>query len=485
MIDPDRIREFVEWTWDEAALPVLMEYTTIPALSPAFDPDWQQTGALHDAARLLYEWAINRPIETIRARVVEADGRTPMLVVAAGGQGPCVLLYGHLDKQPPLGDWSDGLDPFKPVRHDDRLYGRGTADDGYALFAALIAMEAAQAANATDSHTSGSALLPHCIVIIEASEESGSPDLAAHLNDLQLPTPDLVICLDSGCVSYDRLWITTSLRGLIEATLRVEVLTHGVHSGAAGGIVPSSFRISRQLLSRIEDEKTGGILLPDMGEPVSSTSAESISKGQEFLDDAAIGSGSFPAVTGLRLAGRDSVERRHLEAHSAALEITGGEGIPPIAQAGNVLRPFTELKLSMRLPPVADAEAAATALRRILTEDPPDGARISVNIREFADGWLAPPLSPPLARTVEEASLAYFGNAPGSLGLGGSIPFVPTLQRRFPETQFLATGVLGPGSNAHGPDEYLSVRTAKSVTACVAHLLATMANGSSVRSNED
>ncbi len=142
--------------------------------------------------------------------------------------------------------WRDGLGPWLPVREGDRLYGRGGADDGYAAFASLGAIEAVHAAGGAHAR---------CIVLIEASEESGSPDLPAHIEALadRLGTPSLVVCLDSGCLDYERLWVTTSLRGLAGGKLKVEILGNGVHSGDASGVVPDTFRIVRHLLDRVED----------------------------------------------------------------------------------------------------------------------------------------------------------------------------------------------------------------------------------------
>lgn len=457
MVEHGELRDFVEWTWDEAALPVLMDYTTIPSLSPAFDAQWEDRGALAQAAALLHEWAANRPISGITTRLIEQPGRTPLLVAEAGESGPLVLLYGHLDKQPPMGTWSPGLHPFKPVRRGNRLYGRGTADDGYALFAALTAMEAAQTL----------ASLPRCMVLIEASEESGSPDLAAHLEDLELEEPELIVCLDSGCLTYDRLWTTSSLRGNVVATVRIDVLTQGVHSGMAAGVVPDSFRILRRLLSRIEDPESGQILLASASGHRSPDALATAIPSDVDLS----GPTTLPIVPGLHLAGDTPAERLALEAWSAALTVTGIDGVPSVPDGGNVLRPFTAAKISLRLPPLANAAAVAQELHQVLTQDPPEGAAVDVVLEEPAQGWLAPTLQPWVADALRAASEAAFGRPPGAYGMGGSIPFLPTLQHRFPEAQFVATGVLGPGSNAHGPDEFLHLPTAKALTACVARLL--------------
>jgi acetylornithine deacetylase/succinyl-diaminopimelate desuccinylase-like protein len=360
-----------------------------------------------------------------------------------------------MDKQPPLGDWRPGLSPFEPVREGDLLYGRGTADDGYALFAAVTALLAADGGRG------------RVVILIEASEESGSPDLSAYVEHLgdRIGTPSLVICLDSGCLSYDRLWLTSSLRGNLVASVRVDVLTEGVHSGVGGGVVPSSFRILRRILSRLEDEATGEILLPELlGNGVPDELRASLtSAAQEFADDA------LPTVDGLHLFGDSAADRLIARAWSAALEVTGMDGVPAVRDGGNVLRPFTTAKISVRLPPDVDAQRAADALISAITTD--EGAHITIDLDGAADGWLAPPLDAGNWATLDRISQASFGQPVGFHGEGGTIPFLADLKRSFPRTQFVATGVLGPHSNAHGPNEFLHIPMAKAVTHAVAELL--------------
>jgi acetylornithine deacetylase/succinyl-diaminopimelate desuccinylase-like protein len=459
-VDP----ELIDRRFEEDALPALCEYTRIPCLSPAFDPDWAEGGHLVRAAELLADWCAGRPVPGVAAEVRELPGRTPVVVVEAGGDAPgTVLVYGHLDKQPPQGTWQAGLGPYEPVRRGDRLYGRGTADDGYSAFAALVALEAVAAAGAP---------LPRVVVLIEASEESGSPDLAAHLEALapRLGRPDLVIGLDSGCLSYDRLWSTSSLRGNLVVTVRVDVLAEGVHSGLAGGVVPSSFRVLRQLLSRVEDERTGEILLPELCASVPERSRAELAAVAAELPGVA--TGDLPTVPGLELAGSGDVERLVARAWSPALALTGMDGVPAVPDAGNVLRPFTTAKLSVRLPPTVDADRAAAAVVRALTTDPPQGASVTVEVESAGAGWVAPEPAPWVAEAMARASLERFGRPPSPYGEGGTIPFLATLEHHFPGIQLVATGVLGPLSNAHGPNEFLHLPMAKAVTAAVAELVA-------------
>jgi acetylornithine deacetylase/succinyl-diaminopimelate desuccinylase-like protein len=454
------------------ALPHLSEYVTIPCLSPAFDQDWQKTGAIDNAVSSLRNWAQARRIEGLVTSLSTLPGRTPCLLVEVpsflGGLGS-TLLYGHLDKQPPLGTWSEGLSPFEPVRRGDLLFGRGAADDGYSLFSALLAIEALQATK-----------VPHgrCVILIEASEESGSPDLTAHLDALTetLGAVDLVVCLDSGALDYERLWVTTSLRGNLVVTVTVSVLTQGVHSGEASGVVPSSFRILRQLLDRIEDSETGEILLPEFIAPIPEHHLAAAATLSRALSDPL--SHHFPTTTGLELMGRDGAERLIRQSWSAALSVTGMEGLPAPADAGNVLRPSTTAKLSLRIPPSVDADAAQRALVAALSSSPPSGATIDVSVEPAAPGWVAPEPARWLIDALNAASTEAFGREPGFLGEGGSIPFLAELGHRFPNAQFVVTGVLGPGSNAHGPDESLHLPAALGVTTSIALVLAALSKES-------
>jgi acetylornithine deacetylase/succinyl-diaminopimelate desuccinylase-like protein len=388
---------------------------------------------------------------------VEVDGTAP----------GTTLLYGHLDKQPPMHGWNEGLGPWTPVLRDGRLYGRGGADDGYAAFASITAIRALQAQGVKH---------PRCVVIIEACEESGSGDLPAYIEALadRIGAPDLVVCLDSGCGNYEQMWVTTSLRGLIGGDLRVSTLSEGVHSGAAGGIVPSTFRIARLLLDRIEDSRTGEILLRELHADIPASVRSEAQAAAEVLGPALVR--SYPLLPGVRLPDSDAAERLLDLTWRPALEVIGAAGLPPIDNAGNVLRPTTVLKLSIRVPPGVDAPKAAERVKQVLEADPPHGASVSFDLHEAATGWSAPPLAAWLQSSLQRASSDAFGRDARSRGEGGTIPFMAMLGKRFPRAQFVITGVLGPHSNAHGPNEFLEISTARNLTACVARVLADQAH---------
>ncbi len=455
----------VDRVWTDEIVPALHDYIAIPNVSVLYDPQWREHGHMARAVELIRAWCVERTIVDLTVEVHELPGRTPVILMeipafGTGATDDTVLLYGHLDKQPEMTGWRDDLGPWKPVLEGDRLYGRGGADDGYAAFASVLAIEAAQAAGM--SHT-------RCVVLIEASEESGSPDLPAYLEALaeQIGTPSLVLCLDSGCLDYERLWVTTSLRGLAAGTLRVEILTEGVHSGEASGVVASSFRICRELLDRIEDSFDGRMLLPELHVEIPPDRRRQAS---ETAAEFPIG-GHFPFVAGAEPMVADHTEQLLARTWYPALSVTGVDGIPPVESAGNVLRPHTSLHLSVRLPPTCDQETALAAIAGALTSDPPYGAHVSFDDGHSGPGWNAPAFAPWLQAALDVASAANFGNASRAFGEGGSIPFMGMLGDMFPDAQFVITGCLGPGANAHGPNEYLHVPTARRVTSCLATVL--------------
>jgi acetylornithine deacetylase/succinyl-diaminopimelate desuccinylase-like protein len=454
-------------TWDDEVMPVLCEYVAVPAVSSAYDAQWEEHGHVRRAAELMRDWCLARPVRGMSVELLERPGVSPVLLIEVAASDPAlatdtVLLYGHLDKQPEMTGWREGLGPWTPVVENGRLYGRGGADDGYAVFASLVAIEAAQRNG-----------VPHarCVVLIEASEESGSVDLPGWLEVLgdRLGTPSLVVCLDSGCLDYGRMWVTTSLRGLADVVLRVDVLEEGVHSGEASGVVPSSFRILRELLDRVEDSGTGRILVPEMHAPVPAHRiAEAHATADEFPDPIHT---HYPLAGGTRPMTEDPAGQILARTWHPTVSYTGIDGMPPIERAGNVLRPHTSVRLSFRLPPGCDSVAALDAVARILGADPPSGARVTVERGQAADGWDARPHEPWLSAALDAASHETFGSGARAFGEGGSIPFIGMLADRFPAAQFVVTGVLGPGSNAHGPNEFMDVATARRLTACISRVL--------------
>ena len=467
---------FLDQTWEHDVLPTLEEYIRIPNKSPMFDADWQKNGHMERAVQLIVAWCKRQPIPNMKLEVVHVENRTPLLFIEIPGttepQGPTVLLYGHLDKQPEMSGWLPDLDPWKPVRKGDQLFGRGGADDGYAIFGILTAIRLLQQQK-----------IPHerCVILIEACEESGSVDLPFYLQHLQarIGTPELVICLDSGCLNYEQLWCTNSLRGVIGGTFKINVAKYGTHSGSSSGVIPGVFDILRTLLDRVHNSETGQMLLPEFHVEIPAQNCEQAKYtaqvfGSEFFK-------SFPLQNGVHPMTTDVSEAILNRTWRPALTVTGAEGLPEIAKAGNVTRPSLSVRLSIRIPPMCDGERALAALQNALLANPPYAAQVEFIPEPVGTGWSAPPLAPWLAKANEEASLAFYGKPCGYFGEGGTIPFMAMLGQQFPKAQFSIVGVLGPHSNAHGPNEFLHITMAKKLTGCVAYLLS--AHRKAVRDN--
>ena len=479
-LQPDEataIAEFANRTWDEEIVPALTDYIAIPAKSPMFDADWQKNGHIERVIRDAASWVEGRKVAGLTLEVVRLEGRTPVIFfevpATKAGSTDTICLYGHLDKQPEFNGWRNDLGPWTPKYENGLLYGRGGADDGYAVYASLTAIMALDRQGIPR---------PRCVGIIEACEESGSFDLPAYLDVLRerLGNVSLVVCLDSGAGNYDQLWLTTSLRGMVSGVLKVEILTEGIHSGDSSGLVPSSFRILRQVLDRLEDSKTGRLLPESFHCEVPGDRLAQARTTAQILGDevwkrfpwacGADGGPTLPTTT-------DPTEALLNRTWRPTLSVTGADGFPELKNAGNVLRPYTAFKLSLRLPPLIDGNEAAVRLKTLLEDNAPYNARVTFAAdgragAYGASGWNAPSLAPWLEDALNGASQAQFGAPCGYVGQGGTIPLMSLLQKGFPKAQMMVCGVLGPKSNAHGPNEFLHVPYGKKLTAAVAQVMA-------------
>jgi acetylornithine deacetylase/succinyl-diaminopimelate desuccinylase-like protein len=462
-MDTKKTERFVSDRWNDSVIPELCEYIKVPNKSPMFDPDWEQHGHMEQAVTLFERWCREQPIHGMQVEVVRIDKRTPVLFIEIPGKSEdVVLLYGHYDKQPEFSGWNDDLGPWQPVIKDGKLYGRGGADDGYAVFGSLIAIRALQEQGIDHAR---------CVVLIEGCEESGSFDLPYYIDKLadRIGNVSLVVCLDAECGNYEQFWCTTSLRGNLTGTLRADVLTEGVHSGGAGGIVPSSFRVLRQLLSRVEDQETGSILVDELHVEIPRQRQDQAKLAAEVLQDSV--HLKYPWAVNNPLPGESPYELLLNNTWRPNVTVTGADGLPELINAGNVMLPGTTLKLSFRLPPTCDADKAAAAVENALESDTPPLANVQFEVESTMGGWNAPDISNWLEASMQEASQAFFGKPSMYMGTGGTIPFMGMLGEKFPEAQFLVTGLLGPKSNAHGPNEFLHIETGKRLTSCVAQVL--------------
>ena len=477
MLDTAAALAQVSAAWDTDIVHRLSDYITIPAKSPSFDKDWVANGFIETVVRNAASWIEAQKVPGLTLEIVRLPGRTPVLffeIEATKAQSnQTVLMYGHLDKQPEFSGWRSDLGPWTPKYDDGKLYGRGGADDGYAAYASIAAVQALKSQN-----------LPHprIVGLIETCEESGSYDLLPYIDALRtrLGEVALVICLDSGAGNYDQLWLTTSLRGLAGGTLKVQVLSEGIHSGDASGLVPSSFRIMRQVLDRLEDSATGRLLPASFhcevpAERLAQAKATAAILGEEvykrfpWAHYDCEGSSRFTLPTTT-----DPLQALLSRTWAPTLSVTGAEGFPAMQDAGNVLRPYTAFKLSLRLPPLVDAARVVQEMKALLEDNAPYQAKVTFEGGGGATGWNAPDTAPWFEQALNAASQAHFGAPCGYIGQGGTIPLMNMLSEGFPKAQMMVCGVLGPKSNAHGPNEFLHVPYAKKLTAAVAQVMASL-----------
>ena len=479
-LDSAQALSHVTQAWDSTIVPELKKYIEIPAKSPAFDADWATHGHIETVLRHAADWVLAQKVEGLKLEIIRLPGRTPVMFFevdatrsAGEGSGQTVLMYGHMDKQPEFNGWRNDLGPWTPVLEDGKLYGRGGADDGYAVYASIAAVQALKAQKTPH---------PRIVGLIETCEESGSYDLLPYVDALRTRLGDvgLVICLDSGAGNYDQLWLTTSLRGMASGTLKVQILTEGIHSGDASGLVPSSFRIMRQVLDRLEDSATGRLLPASFhcevpAERLAQAQATAAILGDEVYkrfpwahyDCGGSTTFALPTTT-------DPVQALLNRTWTPTLSVTGAEGFPSLKDAGNVLRPYTAFKLSLRLPPLVDAAQAVAEMKALLEDNAPYQAQVTFESNGGATGWNAPDTLPWFEQALNASSQAHFGAGVGYIGQGGTIPLMNMLSAGFPKAQMMVCGVLGPKSNAHGPNEFLHVPYAKKLTAAVAEVMARM-----------
>ena len=477
VLDAAQALSQVSAQWDGDIVKQITDYITIPAKSPSFDADWAGHGHIETVLRNAAAWVEAQKVQGLTLEIVRLEGRTPVLFfevpATKAGATETVLMYGHLDKQPEFTGWRNDLGPWTPKYEDGKLFGRGGADDGYAVYASIAAIQALKAQNVPH---------PRIVGLVETCEESGSYDLLPYVDALRTRLGDvgLVICLDSGAGNYDQLWLTTSLRGMASGVLKVEILTEGVHSGDASGLVPSSFRIMRQVLDRLEDSKTGRLLPQSFHCEIPAERLQQAKATAQILGDQIYK--RFPwahydcggATTFALPTTTDPVEALLNRTWKPTLSVTGADGFPEMGNAGNVLRPYTAFKLSLRLPPLVDAAGAVQELKTLLEDNAPYQAKVTFESAGGATGWNAPTTSPWFEQALNEASQTFYGAPCGTIGQGGTIPLMNMLSQGFPKAQMMVCGVLGPKSNAHGPNEFLHVPYAKKITAAVASVIARM-----------
>eukprot|EP00930_Biecheleria_cincta_P001434 TRINITY_DN102578_c0_g1_i1.p1 TRINITY_DN102578_c0_g1~~TRINITY_DN102578_c0_g1_i1.p1 ORF type:complete len:509 (+),score=102.59 TRINITY_DN102578_c0_g1_i1:153-1679(+) len=467
-MDSVETMRIVEEEWN-AAMPVLQDFVRIPNLTPLRDADWETNGLLDKATDHVANWVKAQNLDRCTVEIFKDEGNSPFLFIEVGGTpgspkaASTILMYGHLDKQPHGEGWDEDAGPTAAVIKDGKLFGRGAGDDGYAVFSCIIALKALQRQGVAH---------PRTVILAECSEESGSMHLSHYVQKLdgRIGTPSAVYCLDAGVEDYNRFWLNTSLRGALAATLEVSISSIAQHSGTAGGIVPDVHRIMRQLLARIEDVNTGRMLLPDFFTKIPVERQAEMKAASEALGYPQT-SRKIPFLPGCHPVVDDAFQLYRANSWEPSMAVIGSEGIPGFASASPILATSHKIMLAVRLPPMVDPEIAAAAMKSVLERDPPCGAKVCVDFKFKVKGFHAGEVKPNLEKAMNQASEQIFGKPPGSFGCGGTIPLMNILQEMFPDASLIVSGILGPGSNEHGPNESMPIEYAKKFTACVSMIM--------------
>ncbi|CAI2368334.1 unnamed protein product [Moneuplotes crassus] len=465
-MDTEKSKKFIEDNFQSMFLDPISEFIKVPNLTPSFDPEFQTNGLIEQAIDNVKGYAESMDIPGLKFHVHNEEGRAPMALIEIPGNGKKnIMVYGHLDKQPHMEGWTEGTGPTTPTIIGDKLYGRGSTDDGYVSFATLTAVK-----NILDQGQE----IPRIVLVLEAEEESGSKDLVYLLEKCKdiIKTPDVCLCCDSGALDYKTLWLTSSLRGSMGMNVKVSIAKDAFHSGICGGAMPETFRIANNLLDRLEDPITKRMEKFEVEiEDRFKEEAKNIVGlvGTDLYKD-------FKLLEGCRPIHHDNLEEMYLNINwRPALAVCGADGLPTLSKAGNVVRASTSLRLKIRLPPSLDAKEMCDEVVKTLSEDVPFGAKIEFDDVSSGSGWVMKDLKEETSKAIHESSEEFYEKKAGLYGIGGSIPFLKTLEGIYPETEILAMGVGGNDCNIHAPDETLDIPYMKKFIPTLSHILAKMA----------
>jgi acetylornithine deacetylase/succinyl-diaminopimelate desuccinylase-like protein len=411
----------------------LEQLVSIPSVShPDFDPEPVRRSAAA-VAQILSDAGVDD------VRFLEIDGAHPAVygTVTGPAGAPTVLLYAHHDVQPPgpAEEWAS--DPFAPVERDGRLYGRGAADDkaGVVLHAAVL-------------RAFGASPPVNLKVFIEGEEEVGS----SHLDEFiaayaDLLAADVVVIADSGNLAPGVPSLTSSLRGLVDCTVEVTTIGTAVHSGEFGGPFPDAITVLGRIIAALHDD-AGNVAVTGLVEG----EAGDVDLTEEELRR------QTGAVEGLELIGTGSLTTRMWR--KPAISVLAVDA-PPINQAINQIVPRARAKVSMRIPPGQDPDAAMAALTAHIEAAAPWGARVTVTPGARAEAIEIDTTGPAPRLFAEALAIGY--DAPVvEVGVGGTIPLVAALLGAHPEAAMILKGVADRTSNAHGPDESVSLADLRS-----------------------
>jgi acetylornithine deacetylase/succinyl-diaminopimelate desuccinylase-like protein len=468
-MDTNSLKKYIEKQFTINVLPNLMNFIRIPNLSPLFDPNWNKNGLLLKAANLIVSYAKSLNIKNAEINLLQDSPYTPLIFIdiPASRQNDerTILFYAHYDKQPYGTGWDEDKSPTNPVIIDGHLYGRGSADDGYASFSILTAIKTCQEYNCP---------MPRICCIFEGAEESRDVDLKYYFNKLIPVLGQNIIAfipLDAGCSDYNRLWMTNSLRGYFDFDVNIETLQQESHYGPeASGIIAENLFLVRKLYDGIIDSTNGEFKLEEFKvDQIPAIIEEQMQKEIEVVGEDYIK--NIPLYDGVSPLKSDVRELMINNRWKPTCNILGMDNCPKMEDRGFGVNPSIKVHFSMRVPPLINKDKAIDALKIALTSSTFFGAKVSLGYYEFGEGTVLANMTNRTKNVLNKASLEFFGNEMIFNGGGGSIPFITYFQSFYPNTDIICSGILGTDSHEHGPNENLNIEACKKMICVLCYFL--------------
>ena len=470
-MDTELLKKYVDKQFTLNILPNLMNFIRIPNLSPLFDPNWKTNGYLFKAANLIVSYAKSLNIKNAEINLLQDSGHTPMVFIeipaSRKNDNRTVIFYGHYDKQPYGTGWDKDKSPTNPVIVDGRLYGRGSADDGYASFSILTAIKTCQEFNC---------LMPRICCLFEGAEESTDADLKYYFDKLIPILGDNVVAfipLDSGCPDYDRLWMANSLRGIVDIDVNIQTLDQESHYGPeASGIIAENLFLMRKIYDGLVDSTNGEFKLEEFKiaeDKIPAIVMEQMQKEIEIVGDNFIK--NIPLYEGVSPLKTDVKELMINNRWKPSCFILGIDNCPKTEDRGFGVSSGINVRMSIRIPPTVDKNKAIEALKKALSDNIYFGAQVKLGYLDYGEGVLLANMSNKVKNILNKASLEFFGNESVFTGVGGSIPFIGYFQSKYPNTDIICTGIVGSDSHEHGPNENLNIEACKKMVCVLCYFL--------------
>ena len=468
-MEPKILHETISKIFNTTTLPNLMNFIRIPNTSPEFDPDWDKNNLLLKASKLIITFIKTLQLKNTEITLLKDENHTPFILTETKSskekEKNTILFYAHIDKQPNCEGWDKGKSATNPIIENGRLYGRGSIDDGYAIYSILTAIKYCQDNNLFTNRI---------ICIFECSEESSSDDLNYYFDKL-IPffgnDISLFCCVDLTCLDYKKMWIVNCIRGVMDFDVKIYTLNNDIYSNFTKGVFPDNFMIFRKLCDLLRNEK-GEFLIPEL-----IISEDKIPKDRKKeLEEASKEIGIdfikvLPLYNNTKPMKDDIYKLLLNNIWKVSMIIKGIDGIPDKKYEGNILSKGLKARIQMRIPPLLNGKKAFEAIKKKFIENTPFNSKVEVEMIGIDDGWNDKNFSERSKNVFNYVSKIGFGNDVGFKFDGGSVPFIQYFENKYPKSQIANLGIRGYECNEHGPNESIDLDACKKFIAALVILM--------------